>query len=74
MVYPDHVVDIPASAVDHEFIGNMAKMICRVRAAEPARRVPSLTECRFCDISSADCPDRVEHEGLDEGEGETQHF
>ena len=74
VVYPDHVVDIPASAVDQEFIGNMGRLICRVSAAEPARRVPSLTECRFCDISSAECPDRVEDKSLNEGEGETLDF
>ena len=29
---------------------------------DPARRVPSVQECRFCEISTADCAERMEDE------------
>ena len=35
---------------------------------EPPRPVPSAQECRFCDISAADCPERVDEPTLHQGE------
>ena len=65
--YLDHTVRIPAEVVDDQFIQNLGALIRRLAAYEPARRVPSRQECRFCDISALDCPERVdegsEHEG-----------
>ena len=58
--YPSSYTGSPASAVTPEFIGNMGALIRRLAADEPARRVPSPQECRYCDISSADCPARLE--------------
>ena len=49
----------PASAVSPEFIANMGALIRRLASDEPARRVPSATECRFCDIGREDCPVRI---------------
>jgi hypothetical protein len=60
VVYPDHEVPIPAEAVDPSFVDNLAGLIKRVSADTPARRVPSLDECKFCDLTSKDCLDRVE--------------
>ena len=37
-----------------------------------ARRVPSAAECRFCEITAADCGARVEEELV--GEGVTEDF
>jgi hypothetical protein len=37
-------------------------MITRVGGDTPAPKVPSIGECRFCDIDLADCPDRVSDE------------
>jgi hypothetical protein len=31
-----------------------------VGGPEPPAKVPSLPECRFCDLTAADCPERVE--------------
>ena len=31
------------------------------------RKVPSAQECRFCDITAADCPDRIDGEIREEG-------
>ena len=58
IAYGDHQVDIPAAAVNEEFIQNLSGLVLRLSAPEPARRVPSLRECGFCDISPADCPER----------------
>ena len=60
--YRDHTVRIPADAVDDTFIENLGTLIRRLSGDAPARRVPSRQECRFCDITAADCPSRVEDE------------
>ena len=67
VAYPDHTVDIPAEAVDEEFILSLRELIQRLTAETPARRVPSALECRFCDITAQDCPERVEDVGIQEG-------
>lgn len=59
VAYKDHEVRVPSSAVDDTFVKNLGDLIRRVSAAEPARRVPSPTECSFCDIGPADCPERM---------------
>ena len=64
VVYADHEIDIPASAVDSKFISSVTELILRLASRQPAVRVPSTRECRFCDITARNCPDRV-----DEGSG-----
>ncbi len=73
VTYRDHTVRISAEAVDDKFIQNLGALIRRLSRDEPARRVPSFAECRFCDISAADCPARAEgaHEPED---GTTEDF
>ena len=70
VVYPDHVVDIPAEAQDPEFVANLGALLRRIGGTEPAVRVPSLSECRFCDITLADCPKRVDIGAEDEEDTE----
>ena len=60
VAYQDHVVDIPAHAVNQAFIDSLRKLIGRLGGETPALRVPSGRECRYCDITAADCPDRME--------------
>ncbi len=72
VAYPDHVVDIPPEAVDGRFVENLGGLMRRLASEMPARRVPSTGECRFCEITSADCPERME-EGSP-GEGVTDDF
>ena len=67
VAYGDHEVEIPAAAVDEAFIRNLPKLVRRLGALEAARRVPSVGECRFCDISLADCPERVAGDAFAEG-------
>ena len=73
VVYPDANVGIPASAVDGKFVERLGALIRRLAAETPARKVPSTQECRWCDITKADCPERVEREA-DGHEGITQDF
>ena len=67
VAYPDHVVDIPADAVDGNFVENLGRLIRRLASQMPARRVPSPGECRFCEITPADCPDRAAEGPPEEG-------
>ena len=70
VVYDDHAIDVPASAIDTTFIDRVADLIKRLADTEqPPPRVPSASECAFCDITAADCPDRIE-EAAEEGETE----
>ena len=70
VAYPDHQVEVPA--VDETFVRELGSLIQRLASDTPARQVPSLGECRFCDITAADCAARVEEEVV--GEGETDDF
>ena len=74
VIYPDGNVQIPASGVDGKFIDRLGSLIRRLAADDvPARKVPSAVECRFCDITAEDCPERVEREA-DGHEGMTHDF
>ena len=74
VTYRDHTVRIPADAVDEAFTENLGALIRRLSSEEPARRVPSRQECRFCDISAADCPVRVDDAPPEFETGETADF
>ena len=67
IVYVDHEVHIPASAVYDRFVDNLAQLVRRLGASTPARKVPSRTECSFCNITKADCSERAAEEVLQEG-------
>ena len=67
VAYPDHLVDIPADAVDGNFVENLGGLIRRLASQMPAWRVASLAECRFCEVTPADCPDRADEGPPDEG-------
>ena len=72
VVYPESQVEIPVSAVDEKFTERLGSLIRRLASETPARRVPSAQECAFCDITKADCWERVE--GDVRGEGATDDF
>ena len=72
VIYPEANVDVLDSAVDRKFIDNLAALIKRLASVTPVRRVASAAECRFCDITGQDCPDRIEDE--DAAEGDTADF
>lgn len=60
VVYPDHEVDVPASAIDDAFVERAVDLIKTLADEEPPPRTPSASECSYCDITSDDCPDRIE--------------
>ena len=68
LVYKDHELDIPNSAIDTAFINNVVELIQRVSTDIPARKVPSPMECGFCNITQTDCPERAAGGLIEEGE------
>ena len=61
VAYSDHLVDIPAEAVDEAFVGTSGQLITRLASEMSARRVPSPgRHCRFCENTPADCPEPAE--------------
>ena len=62
LVYQDHVVDIPALAVDEEFISRLAKVILGLSKVDPPIKTPSIRECGFCNITSSDCSAMIEND------------
>ena len=63
VVYADGTVkQIKADAITDEFKANLANFMRRIVSREPARHVPSERECGWCEVSSADCSERVERE------------
>ena len=59
--------------MDDQFIQNLGALIRRLAADEPARRVPNRQECRFCNISASDCPERMD-EAYEPEAGDTTDF
>ena len=55
-----HEKGIPADSVDNAFVARVAEFIGRMTSVTPARRVPSLSECCWCDLTREDCPDRID--------------
>ena len=68
VVYDDHEVLIPNTAVDETFTSNLTELIERIASGSPARKVPSEMECGFCNIPSAECPERLGGDTLQEAE------
>lgn len=66
VVYADHEIDIPSSEVDDTFVENLSRLIVRLGSATPAGKVPSVFECNFCNITSADCPERMTEDSFTE--------
>ena len=73
VIYPDGNVQIPVSGVDRKFIDRLGGLIRRLADETPARRVPSASVCRWCDITGEDCAKRVETE-IYGREGTTEDF
>ena len=61
VVYADGTeVPIGADAIDDEFKGQVAGIMRRIVSEEPARHVPSERECGWCELTAADCSERIE--------------
>ncbi|AKG54113.1 hypothetical protein DGWBC_1477 [Dehalogenimonas sp. WBC-2] len=66
VVYKDgeHSV-IPSSAIDLEFQKRVTYFLDLLETGEAPRRSPSVAECRYCDLTSADCPEKCESQADD---------
>ena len=73
VAYQDHAVEVPALTDDAPFVARLTALIRRLAAAIPPVLMPSRAECRFCDITDADCPERVDQASQTE-EGTTVDF
>jgi hypothetical protein len=63
VVYKDGTrVAIPASAITDAFRHSVRYFVDLLDEAEPPPRTPSEAECRYCDLTSDDCPERIEPE------------
>ena len=51
---------IAAASIDGGFIERLATFMQKMSSDMPARRVPSEFECSQCDLTSADCPEKIE--------------
>jgi hypothetical protein len=60
IIYGTVVVDVPASKIDPDLKELFRRTVLTIGGPEPARKAPSWGECRYCDISQADCPERID--------------
>lgn len=58
LIYANQETPVPVESVDEAFVESLGRLITRVGAQTPARKVPSPDECRFCNITKNDCPER----------------
>ena len=58
--YPDETVEL--DALPHAVRMLIASMIGRVGQEAPLEKTPSFQECRFCDLTREDCPERIEQD------------
>lgn len=62
VVYLDRILPVPAAKLTGSVRKLIQDVIQRVAADAEAVAVPSQAECRFCDITAANCSKRVEAE------------
>ena len=61
VVYKDgHQVDIPDDSIDGAFVARVTDFMQKMTSDMPPRRVASLAECGFCELTKSDCPDRLD--------------
>ena len=60
VVYSDDEILIPANTITDDWRRDVKALILRLAADHPARKVPAPNECRWCDITLGDCPERLD--------------
>jgi hypothetical protein len=55
VVYRGEEIDVPAASADHRFGENLDYFLDRLATEIPPVSVPSVSECRLCDITKQDC-------------------
>ena len=73
IVYPNQTQRVPQGCIDQGFVRDLSTLIRRVAAPEPPPTTASASECRFCDITADDCPDRVDADAAP-ASGDTTDF
>ena len=58
--YRDDGVGVAASSVDDEFRAMVKDAMDLAAAPSAPPRTPSASECRYCDVTAADCHDRID--------------
>lgn len=66
VVYKDREVSIPNVGINEDFKDGFFQLVRKVTGNTPAAKIPSTNECQFCDITEADCPERLNKK--DEGD------
>lgn len=66
VVYNDHQIEIPHTTIDADFKDRLVSLIRRVAADIAPIKVPSSLECKLCELTSADCPERMNEELKDD--------
>jgi hypothetical protein len=59
VVYGHRAIDINPSSVDDSFVEHLDFFVNLVASKKPPFKAPSHGECRFCEITKADCVERV---------------
>jgi len=59
VIYRDSIVPVNWEDVDDDLKEVVWDLVKRVGGAAPCRKVPSYGECKWCDISKEDCPERL---------------
>ena len=70
---PTHTRVVGRGSLDDGFIRRLVALIQRVAAPEPPPTTASASECRFCDITHDDCPDRIDAD-TEPATGDTNDF
>ena len=60
VVYPEHITRLPRRPRDRGLVEKLGALIRKIAAPDPPLAVPSAQECRYCDITELDCPERLE--------------
>jgi hypothetical protein len=55
---------VPPDALSETFQGQISHFLNILDRIEQPKRIPSYLECRYCDITSQDCADRIESETI----------
>lgn len=62
IIYGSRIVDVPSSRIDAGSKELFREAVLTIGGPEPPEKVPSWGECRYCDISETDCPERIDLE------------
>lgn len=60
--YRESSLRIAPTQLTDELKGLIRSTIERVGGDEPPAKLPSFDECRFCELTAADCPERIDRE------------